>query len=412
MPDPGARDAKIMAKAQGDIARGSSCVSYNFLRARGEEVDENKFLMPVVGHIPVLAFQIVYCVMRGLNTAVVGSPEVGKVVEAVKSSKGIPAGCLDSLVWADEGDKLNVSNSLMRGAAVLPLDKDDSFGFFAADCPNAFDFDSVLNDPDWKKHVAILNCNGRKKMFPSREFIPRNYYHVLTTSAGEDIEIKEPNLWQFSKEALEHLIEIANTFYAHRQGGGIGPVPVAKTIGKEMLTDLAWLRLPLCVIEDMGYNAAVYLGNQAGLGAQIRFHEKTAEYLGSKLFGGPMRMKADHYDPWRMKDIDARHDLNFYRLLFETAMDQYCADDFSELRRINPYAQEIWSLDGVMSELGIPIIDHFHEIERERLKKLGMADPYDKDGRVIAKPAPGEDIGMALGDLEMRTIQYDNAKAA
>ncbi|MFC1752915.1 hypothetical protein ACFL96_05910 [Thermoproteota archaeon] len=398
-------DERIKTKAWRDMMNGSDCVSYNFLRAEGDDIDENKFLMPVIGHIPVVAFQIVYALMHGLDTAVVGSREVGRVVEAIQASKNIPRVSLDRLVFVDEGNELSMGNTLMRGAEALDIKGDDRFFLLSGDIPLGFDYIDMMTDKEWADHVMIMHVNARQRMFPSgEEFIPRNYYHVLVNGGGEELEFKEPNVWQFSKQMLDRMEFVSNTIYSNRQGGGVGVGEILRMAGKDFLKD--WKNINGDDIAVLAKNLRIAISNQSGEREQYRINQRFADKFATYIAGGPSLVKADHSNPWLMKDIDARHDLWFYMRLFNIAKKQY--GSLSEMGAIVPHANRIGSLEGVMHELGqeIPMISNFAEIENARAKKIGMEKPFDDYGLLIAEPSPGENLYRAFIDLEQRTIDY------
>ncbi|MBU0461437.1 MAG: hypothetical protein KJ574_02515 [Nanoarchaeota archaeon] len=402
-------DSRIMRKAYKDAARGSDCVSHNFLRAEGEEIDENKFLIPIVGHIPVVAFEMVYAAMLGLNTSVVGSDEVGKVVEAVKTSKKIPERNLDKIVFAHEGSKLSLPNSIQRGSDALHISDTDIFVFASADIPFAFADLELLLDPDWNDHDVILNFNSKQSMFQDKEpFISRNYYHIYFDEDDRQHHFKEPNIWQFSRKALEYILRAAPVMYENRQGGGVGLKEVAKLAAKRVWHN--WDKLSKAEKQDVKDAIRIAISHVFGSKRRYLLHASTADKVASYVFGVPAKVKATHPNPWFMKDIDARHDLWFYMRVVQRAMEKYHAKDFGELGRMNPYAEMIWDLEGVMREVGkeVPMIGRFPEIENARAAKLRMPQPFDAQSRLMICSAAGEDIDAAIEDLEQRTRAYKN----
>ena len=401
-------DRKIRKKAKKDMKRGSACVSYNFRRAEGTDIDhDNKFLMPLVGHIPVVAFQVVYAAMQGLNTAVVGSEEVGRVVEAIQNSTSIPYENSRKIIFMPEGEQLSLGNSIAAGVAGLPLGEDDPFLFIAADIPFAFDYVDLLNDSDWVVYDVIMNLNSRQAIFPDgKEFIPRNYYHAITMRNGEVHEWKEPNMWQFSMPAMKNILHTTEVAYGSRQNGGVGLGAILRMCAGGLWRN----RRDLAKEEKKGVRKLVsaWVNQKLGGDAKTAGSESLADKLLTYAFDVPGKMKPAHSDPWRMKDIDARHDLWFYMLCIKHTMNKYGADNFGELININPYASVLWDLEPLMQEVGqeVPLIGNFPEIENQRADTLGMDRPFDDQGNLRMLPAPGEDIYGAVDDLEKRTSDY------
>lgn len=395
-------DKRILEKANQDKEAGKSCISYNFIRAKDDEIDENKFLMPIYGTMPVIAFQLTYCGSLGLETAVIGSKEVGRVVEAVKEGLNLD----ERIKWVDEGEQLSIKNSISKGYESLEVKANETLGFFAGDVPFAFDFLHSLYDKDLENNVAVIDFNSKQQMFKEEAFIPRNYYQILTDGINEH-EIKEPNLWWFSNEAINNFISAGGEAYKNRQNGGMTLKQTLFMCGKRLLKDLP--RMPWPVVGDLISTSNIALKRIFGSNERLKGTYRLAEHLGTYVFEGPVKVKTEHDDPWRMKDIDARHDLWYYNKLVREAMYHKKTDSFSGLEYINPFAKEIGKLEGIMKEVSqeIPILGNFAEEENKRSVYLKMKHPpFNKDGQFMGKIDPAENTTKGIHDLVDRTIRF------
>jgi len=398
-------DRKTRKQAEKYLKKNPDFRNYKIKRVAGTEIDELKHLMPIVGNIPSVVFQIVYAAMMGVRTSIVGSSQVGRVVEAIKDSGVLPKRSLDDLIFIHEGDELSLRRTIDNGYKGLGIDKKTPLLFISADIPFAFDYQGHLCDPDWQDHIAVLNFNSRQTIFKGNDFFSRNYYQVFM-DGNIAHEVKEPNIWGFTGEGIEGIRKFIDVFYSNRNGGGFSlPKVLMKGPGKYVRL---MRELEKSERKEVNRCLFTFVARKLGFDYKDVARFSTVENMASVLFDGPVRVKADH-DSWTMlRDIDAWHDLFFYQQVVETALHKYGKENFGQLTKINPYAEQIWALQDVMTEVGqeMPIIGEFKTYANERAKALDFMQPYREDGKLMIGPTEAENLEAAVIDLVMRTNSY------
>ncbi len=397
-------DKNTRKKAAKYLKQNSDFRNYKFQRVAGTEIDELKFLMPVVGHVPSVVFQIVYAAMNKIRASIVGSDQVGRVLEAVKESGVLPGASLDDLVHVHEGKHTSLRSSINNGWAGLEIDDDVPFLFISADLPFAFDYRRHLDDPDWENHIAILNFNSRQSIFKGNDFFSRNYYQVFMEGTRE-FEVKEPNIWQLTGKSIKGIDDYIDVFYSNRNGGGFSlPRVIWHGPGKYLK---AVKGLKPEQRKEMNHCLYTFMTRSFGSKGKDQAQFSTLDAFASVLFDGPVKVKAHHNNPWMLRDIDAWHDLFFYQQVVDHALDFYNVKNFGELTRLNPYAEQIWALEPVLTEVGqeMPIIGSFKDYANMRTSSLGFGPVYKK-GQLMVSPTPAENLDVARMNLAMLTTKY------
>ncbi|MBI4738666.1 hypothetical protein HY772_03755 [Candidatus Woesearchaeota archaeon] len=402
---PQIADEKILRKAQDDQKHNKDCISYNFRRAHGQDRDENKFLMPLYRDVPVLVFTVMPAVAYDCNVAVVGSDEVKTVVDALndhlKHWKKRP------IHFTHEGDKTSLPRSILAGAQALSIDDKTPFLFVAGDLPFFSRYLPLLYHQRARDHVGVYTVNAKQYMFPDGDvFIPRNFYHVLVDDRGNKVDWKESNTPILTRD-IPFLQEVATELYADRQGGSIGVRQFIPLLFRQKtLSD--FLHLPLSVIAEGFLYALTEILHRRGSKRKPCISHSAFEQIASVVMGGPFAIEFGD-DVWRMKDIDAWHDLFFYQHMIHEAK-KTCATERDGLDAILNDAYVISSFNGPMQEVknSIGVLKDFVQYANQRAESQGRERPYDCYGHLRVKPASGENVQKALEHL----IRYKAADAA
>jgi hypothetical protein len=400
MGSPAIADSKIMAKAQEDLGKNKDCVSYNFRRAQGQDPDENKFLMPLFDGVPVLAFTVMPALSHGCSVAVVGSREVETVIEALNDHlQHFERFRGRRIRFAYEGDRTSLPNSIISGADALDIDDTTPFMFVAGDIPFFMDYHPLLSDRRIIDNVAVYSINSKQHMFPDGDvFIPRNFYHVIVDEEGRALEWKESNTPVFTK-GIPFLKDVSKALYANRQGGAIGAREFAGLLLQSDKIE-GLLGLPDQVLFDL----LAYAGNEVlhkfGRKKKPQISRRSLEQIASVMFGGPFAVQFGD-DVWRMKDIDAWHDLFFYQHIVSSVKQGFPGSRYSGLDVIIEDADVISSFDCHMNELkgSVGVLRDFRAYANSRAIKQDRPLPYDDNGLLAVPPAPGEDIRKSIEHL-------------
>jgi hypothetical protein len=379
--------------------------------------DENKAMFPIYQNIPLFCITTIAALESGKIVSVVGSHEVGSMVNELKeyySSKGKEE-IASSLNWVPECDglegmveesnaviaqergSLTISNSMNRLVGSLNLDKDDAFIFTSGDIL-FFDYDRICSDKDLINHSLVLDLNGKETINPP---FPRNYYHRLRTSDKGLIHFKEPNVWIIGSEFGSGHVD---TTYSNAQKGGFGFKVFLKMAARNML------RNPGLV---SGGNLSFILS--ASLKGCMSFFSRKVlkksyvpvydpqdiESIAKFLNMSPVKVKAEHDDYLRIKDVDGLHDYIFIRRLLEN----HCQDIFPS--KISESIQGFASYLNNDRVSRINIIREFPEVMMEKIERIEhevqrrgldykIKKPFDNNGMFIAKEEENESLEGAV----------------
>jgi len=392
-----AADREILAKAARDKRAGRLCISHGFKRVEGALVDESKPLMPVFQRVPLIAHKLIRRVRQGLKVVVIGSDEVALVVESVRDCFGI-----ESSVLRHTDEFPSLAQNIAAGARALNLGTKEGFVFESADTPYAT-IEDLLTDEDIREHILVADLNGRQTAFAgTTQFFPRNFYWQVQCGRRY-IDAKEPNTWLFREDFPFHLID---TFYDNRQGGKQDILMILKLLDLPGLKDLK--ELPRSAWHDAYRGLMRVAMNRLTKQSTTpwRFHATTVTDASRLLLKGPTaRFKVTHNDPFRMKDIDAWHDLWFYHHLVNESIRRHGQEE--GLSRLAPDAKEIIKYSEFVEQRGIAnqigVLSNFPQYANDRARALQLPyQPFSRDGTFRAPLEDGADIPAALEFLARR----------
>jgi hypothetical protein len=381
--------------------------------------DENKAMFPIYGRVPVFVPTTIAALESGLEVAVVGSREVGKIVDALRdyyrlTGRGEQA---ERLKWAPEYNgledianddreiiaknrrKLKLGNSISSGAKALNLSEHNAFVFAAGDIM-FYDYLSVIYDPDTIHNSIVIDFNGKETIHPP---FPRNYYHIVIDEDGRRIHIKEPNVWVLGTE-LDFGLN-ADVTYENREKGRFGIGAVLKMVGSNMLKnpDLVRIRDIYSMLSFSIEELVSRLQGRSGLKRRVpSIFLKDLESLGEFINMSPVRFKAEHTDYLRLKDIDAAHDYVFYRLLLRDHIDDIFPSVIAQMiKEFDAYlvTKDITGDIVVVSEFPERMNDLVCRLQRRLCKSkidYELEQMFDSDGEFTAKPSDGEDLEAAV----------------
>ena len=415
-------DEVIIKQARKYIKKKSPFVSFKFRRAKNDQVDENKFLIPLNG-VPVLAFQMINALASQVNVAVVGSEEVGLVVKKMKE-------CFPEyssrLAFAPEGDSLSLANSIKQGIAAarnsFGMCRGDFFYFVPLDLPFFYNIHDLLHDRDIHRYGCILDLNSREVVFDGNtpELFVRNYWFNLESKDGSVVHFKEPNVYGFSQDLDFRVVD---EFYRTRNSGDLRFKDIIRMVMPNIIQDMKidYKR----VLHAIGLLLAQSLKSglyKIGRRDSIRFTKDFMESVGYYIFNSPLLIKAEHKDPFRIRDIDAWQDLWYYRFILEKAKKQNPDSRFNGLETIYPHAEKIEQFSQAMRDIkgriGLLSVD-FAKYVNERYKALSilltcdeLRVPFTSSGRFIDDPAFGDRIEDSVEVLRQQSAVYSvNSKA-
>lgn len=406
----GEADEKLIDAFNGYVSNGAGCASLKFQRSE-DGIDENKFLMPFCRQlkVPVMVPQVLNALENGLNVTVAGSTDIGVVVNFIKD---IFPEYKPRLAWAHEGRyNLSLANSITRGIAEAKrngLGNDEHFWWVPLDVPFFHAVQGMVTDKDALRYKCVVDFNSKEVIFGDKpELFPRNYYHKLQKTDGTVVSFKESNAYALSADLDFGFV---NKLYSNRHAGSMGPGFVARNLVPRIIRDIfsdGGLERLALMMRPLVSNLPK-LRKSAGRIVYVQ----TLESLGYPVFYTPIKVKAEHTDPFRMKDIDAWHDLWFYHHLVDHAEQKY-GSLARGLDAIHPMGERIIYFNeraGALAK-GIPVLGNFAEYAYQRFRTfrgygLEVPMPIDLDGNLLVGPAPGEMIGESVNLLErMRQSQ-------
>lgn len=392
-------DERILRKAQSDRDAGRECVSYNFMRValppidtNIPHVDENKCLMPIYHRVPLLAHKVIQRVSQDLEVVVVGSHEVALVVESLRDFLGV-----DEYKLRHVQEKRSLAENISAGSNDLPLCKGEGFVFEAGDTPFADNLDDILNDTDIEKHILVGDLNGLTTAFDGDPFFARNYYWDVH-NGDTYVPCKEPNAWLFR---ADFPFDEVNTFYQNRQGGKLDMFKVFSIIGPKFMIRAPFLSLTACYDIARGTGRAIVKAI-AGSSKPWKFHASTLEEVSPMFFNGESaKFKVTHNDPFRIKDVDAWHDLWFYKHLVNHT------ESHPDGRSVLPYFSQVDAYSDFIEKQGLPdeigVLRNFPRYANHRALTLRMPiSPFSSNKEFQAPLEPGTDLDVALYHLEQR----------
>ncbi len=415
---------KIIKKFLEDLVGGKDCKSINFIRhyeAKDEKdyVDDNKFLLPLYKDVPTFVSLAITSVAMGKKVSVVGSSEVGLVVEqlnnffydkhniseAVKFVKegeevvkienpwygkvwnfmakyvadslnimlnGSKTGTYNYfMTGANLEEKLSLGTSIKKGIEPFDLKKGESFAFIPGDIPWAYLFLDQMTDEDIKKNAVVLNLNTSQALYhEGKQLFPRNMYRYFINEFSEKRNWKEPNIYLFSSTVKSFLDKI-NEAYKQRQGTNLNPFSFAMAF----MNSLDWSALPvnLYVIKDSLKIAYTCITNKFRK-KKKRWggSYKTAQSLITWLLNAHTRVKSTHFNWTLVKDQDALHDYQFNKKIVEEVKEKYSDSEYGGMEKIHPFGKIIHEFNPYMKDIKneIGVMKSKQVLEDNKLKEV------------------------------------------
>ncbi len=375
---------------------GLSCISYKFRRAADDDIDENKALMPAYRDVPLVAHNIIARIRQGFTVAVVGSAEVKLVVDGLRDYLGVTE---DRLKYVPEGK--SYAENVKKGRKALGLKKGQRYLFEPADVILDEDVSDLCADPDVAEYDCVANFNGQESAFSdTTEFFPRNYNFDFTDLDGIMQPTKECNKMVFSKR---FPLWILNALYRNREKGRLNILPLLTLGGAKFLT--RYHSLSQHTKEVIRYNRQSLALRKEGIQRKFSFSAATAKEIMQAIFNRKLLIKADHKEPFRIKDIDAWHDLWYYQHIFDEVKQRYPDSSLDGLEHISRYAEDLVNFNERMQKIKgqIGVLKDFRGYANKRASDLQMEQqPFNKDGTLAIPPAKGEDIGASVDYLIQR----------
>ena len=243
----------------------------------------------------------------------------------------------------------------------------------------------------------VLDFNGKESIYPP---IPRNYYHALINEKGDTIHYKEPNVWILGSE-LD--LGISNDTYNNRTKGGFGIKSFLKMASKNMIKNRDQISMKdiKTILYGIFQEGHYFINKKCGLKAYTSvFNNIDLESIGKFLNMSPIRVKAEHDDYLRLKDVDAVHDYVFVRRLIEEHIDDVLPENVAKaVKGFKDYFDE--SRFGKL--LGI---SDFSELMNEKIARIQFL--FNKNnfnyilpnlfhnGEFIAEPRSDENLEKAV----------------
>ena len=380
--------------------------------------DENKAVFPVYKEVPLFAVTTIAALESKMIVSVTGNNDVGAIVDELKkyyrcqnkteylNLKWVPElGNIDEYEISHKTvtnkdliknrKKITISNSLSRLAQSLELEDDDAFIFVTGDVI-FYDYQRVSHDKDLINHSLIIDLNGKETINPP---IPRNYYHRLITGQGNTVHFKEPNVWIIGSE---FNLGVSDTTYKNAQKGGFGIKTFLNMAGKNMIKNPHKLTIwDLISLAGAGAKESIHFVLKRGLKKTYipKYYQTDLESIAKFLNMSPIRIKAEHDDYLRLKDVDGMHDYVFIRHLLEGHIDDVLPENIAE--NVKGFADYLKST-GITKE--IMMIDNFPFWINKKIKRIQkilgdsykLEEVFDDNGEFIAQPGKDEGLEKAV----------------
>jgi hypothetical protein len=375
-------------------------------------------MFPVYNNVPLFAITTIAALESGMEVSVLGSREVGYIIDELKNyyKKDDRKDVADRLKWVPELDglenyalndraiiaknrrKLTQNKSMKRLAASLDLDEDDAFIWAAGDII-FYDYLSVANDYDIYANSLIADLNSKEMIDPPCD---RNWYHLFIPGHGGRVHIKEPNVWVFGEE---FNLGLSDKGYSHAQKGGFGIWAFLKMAGINMMKNPHKVTIrDLCVIgECLAQESLWWLTDKTRIPTFTpRYYQEDIESLGKFLNMSPIRVKAEHDDYLRLKDVDAMHDLGFIIKLLQGGLENIFPENMCN--SIKGFDNHLGNSDIIEKIVSISDIHKMLNFKTERIQyildKKGFEYEverlYDDDGNFIGNLRPEDDLEKAI----------------
>lgn len=396
-------DQIVLSDAEG-YRRKNRVSSDKMIRSIHDDVDESKFNAEIVDYmtsVEIMLLSFALSDFAKFDLLTVGNKETGKDVADVNKFLRENYDGVDQTAFIREGTPTSLDGTVRSG--VNGLGNPEKYAFITGDLvfPDRINVLEQFQSFNPKQYALWLDLNAIKKIMPTDELklFDRNCYASIIQD-GELLPNKEPNLDLFSSRYKQW--EAMNIAYTERAGGKLMKILTFYELLKhrepdENRTQYSPGRFATAIIRSLYHTTKNW---------QKTFRQDDAEVIFSTILGNDIHLTALHNDPWLLRDIDAYHDLVFYRLLashikehggwksiFEprvaNALEQYAqfqAQQPEEVKqeRILKYDQNTWF--------------------RRRVFELNIKE-YQDGNDIKVQPRPDEDLDKCVAQLQNRYRQ-------
>ncbi len=369
------------------------------------DIDVNKNNFPIYGYVSSFMLELMHIVKIASQVAVVGSHEVEIQVEAYRSfliERGEKT-IADKIVFIHEGNKLSLNSTINKGSKALKLKKGEKFIFSTGDIPFA-SYADHLNDPESSSFDFVIDLCAKQVIFPDgNELFPRNYYQKFPIEE-RFVDVKEPNIMQLVYD--NKILNVTKAFFQKKRSNGVvGKKKFWIGLGANYLKNYPLTLLRLFNKEFREEIKNGILTVKENLMKNHQYSPETISPLVKKLTGYSMKLKAEHKDPFMLKDIDGWQDLFYYLRIMDSAS-QESAYGSNAIKMLLPFGEEVVAFDNYLRQINIeqtvPILKHMPKVAQFYAEKLGLGDVYHVD-KLVVKTHPKENIQASIDYLIKRT---------
>ena len=400
--------------------------SYKFKRiknsclqdSQGLPIDENKFIMSLRRHrrhLTSLDFLLILLALeQDTRICTVGGPKVDLHVQRANRFLGENY-AKDGILFGDEGENPKLGTNIKTGKTRLGNPR--KFCFISGDIPHLHipTLFHQYHSFDPEKHDLWLDFNAKTRVFLGKPFFDRNYYQKFSLNpflyyslSNRDHSLldrnkahpyKEPNAYFFGYQFQEW--DVANAIYGNHERGG-PRIGLLLDIFKARKWTRHDFKLPVTsslLLRDLFYVALHYLAF-----GDVHSTLGTFERAAKTVTGRRVKATIDHKDPFRLKDIDAYHDLVYYMMLHEEI------DRRGGLKTVysERTAQALEDFDTFLGEQPEQTKQELYLTYNTpdylllRARMLGIEEYIDENNNLQLQPRPDEDIDAAVTYLQKR----------
>lgn len=369
------------------LKNGSKCVSLKFQRSKDDE--EYKFGMELTNNVLVSSPQIFKYVLQDMSVHVVGPVFLEELVYQKNKFLYDNYKIKNKIFFVPEGEfingkkKLSLSISIKKGFSAMNLKKNETGLFIPGDCP----MDATINQ--WKDDMikfydTIIHLNPDNAMYyKNQKLYDRNFPRWIIDENGQKRRCKEGNCYVFSKNAIDGIVDIVDEIYKQRQGKVMNPFSLIERLYDKLDFEKFpnQIILPLFdIVLGMGYNKLLkLLGKENNalarkMGWQILGENSTndwgcsskvAEDFASWLIGKKSKITIKYSDPSMLRDIDAWHDLTYYRACVDYVKGK---TEYDGLDLIFPAGKQLFEFMPYVEKIRdkIPVLKENYEKNKEK----------------------------------------------
>jgi hypothetical protein len=370
------------------------------------DIDDLKFMYPVLDNIPVVVLPLLNFARAGVRICLYAPPEVCRVAGVVRDYL-LEIGWIrerDDLLLVEE-DKTQISyfNSFKRSTDPLGCGPDDAVAWTAGDLVLAYDIWPWLLERDIDAHDLVVNMIARELIFTPgvEEFVRLEYFDSLVPAGGTVArEVRQPDMLVFTGRGRDGLASL----------GRIRGRPEAALLG--IFLKMTWRGL-------LGRKAgsvlrAIHYGikrRRYTLVPGRGIAQRHASAFASVFFGVPTIVKAESADPFIVKDADGFEEVfGYYRTLLQGVVDAAATREagYAKLAAFYPHAEQLLALSRRLQPLWseIPLWRRWPELIRDKTSTCNarlraafeaagvadaeqpVADYFGADGSFQAHPPP------------------------